>query len=60
MSIIYICDNCGKKFKLQEYMKLEAVYTTEDRNIDVIVPKGRKCNSCGKEIMVDNKIVERR
>lgn len=60
MSIIYICDNCGKRFKLQEYMKLDAIYISDDRSAEVVVPKGRKCDSCGKEIVADNKIVERR
>lgn len=43
--IEYHCGNCGKKFKPRDYMKLE------------IVSQGRKCDSCGKPINVDDKIV---
>lgn len=39
-------------------MKLEMIYTSNDRNTEVLVPRGRKCDSCGEEIKVDDKIVK--
>lgn len=53
MSIEYHCSNCGKRFKPGEYIKLEAIYASDD-----IVSQGRKCNSCGKEIRTEDKIVK--
>lgn len=44
--IEYRCDNCGKRFKTRDYMRLE------------IVPQGRKCDSCGGAISVEDKIVK--
>lgn len=58
MSIEYRCDNCGKKFKSREYMKLEVVYISDDRSAKVLVPQVRKCDSCGKEIKVEDKSVK--
>lgn len=58
MGIEYHCNNCGKRFKLREYMKLEMIYTSNDRSAEVLVPQGRKCDSCGEEIKVDDKIVK--
>ena len=53
MSIEYQCRNCGKRFKLREYMKLEIISISDDR-----VSRGRKCNSCGKGIKAKDKIVK--
>jgi glutamine synthetase len=58
MSIEYHCDNCGKRFKPREYMKLEITYTSDDRSTEILVPLGRKCDSCGKEIKIEDKIVK--
>lgn len=52
MSIEYRCSNCGKKFKPRDYMRLEMISTSD--NTDVV----RKCDSCGKEIKVEDKIVK--
>ena len=48
MSIEYHCRNCGKKFKPKYYTKLEMMPTSQ----------GRKCDSCGKEIKAEDKIVK--
>lgn len=53
MSIEYCCNNCGKRFKPREYIKLEAIYASDDG-----VSRGRKCNSCGKDIRTEDKIVK--
>jgi DNA-directed RNA polymerase subunit RPC12/RpoP len=53
MSIEYHCNNCGKRFKPRDYMKLETIYTPDD-----IVLQGRKCNYCGKDIKIEDKIVK--
>lgn len=53
MSIEYHCNNCGKRFKPRDYMRLEPIYTSDDR-----VSQGRKCDSCGKDIKVEDKIVK--
>jgi len=55
--IEYHCNNCGKKFKPKDYVKLEIMYTSDDRNEEALTPQGRKCNSCGKEINIEDKIV---
>ena len=52
MSIEYHCNNCGKKFKPRDYVKLEMMPTSEDIN------RGRRCDSCGKEIKAEDKIVK--
>lgn len=52
MSIEYHCNNCGKKFKPRDYMKLEMTSTSDDIN------RGRICDSCGKEIKAEDKIVK--
>lgn len=57
MSIIYICDNCKKRFKLKDFMKLEMIYVSDDRNEKVLIPRARKCDSCGKEIKTSEKEV---
>ena len=49
MSIEYHCNNCGKKFKPKDYMKLEMI---------PIYDQGRKCDSCGKDIKAEDKIVK--
>lgn len=53
MSIEYHCNNCGKRFKPRDYMRLESIYPSDDE-----VSQGRKCNSCGKEIKAEDKIVK--
>ena len=58
MSIEYHCNNCGKRFKPRDYMRLEIISTFNDRNTEALVSQGRKCNSCGKEIKVEDKIVK--
>ncbi len=58
MAIEYICNNCGKKFKIREYMRLEMIYVPDDRSKEILIPKGRKCDSCGKEINIDDKTVK--
>lgn len=57
MGIEYTCNKCGKKFKIKEYMRLETIYASDDRSSEVLIPKGRKCDSCGKEINIEDKIV---
>jgi DNA-directed RNA polymerase subunit RPC12/RpoP len=52
MAIEYQCKNCSKKFKVREFMGL-AIFTKDSENT---VP-GRKCDSCGREISVDDKSV---
>lgn len=56
MSIEYHCNNCGKKFKPRDYMKLEMI-PISDNVKDILVSQGRKCDSCGKEIKAEDKIV---
>lgn len=51
MSIEYRCGNCGKGFKPRDYMRLEIISTSNDMNV------ARKCDSCGKEIRTEDKIV---
>ena len=53
MSIEYHCNNCGKRFKPRVYMKLEIISVSDDK-----VSQGRKCDSCGKEIKAEDKIVK--
>jgi predicted RNA-binding Zn-ribbon protein involved in translation (DUF1610 family) len=55
MDITYSCKNCGEKFKVREYVKLEVVHTYDDTNTLIIL--GRKCGSCGKTISMDDKAV---
>ena len=57
MVITYHCDNCGKNFKLREYMKLEILYTSDDRSVNMQIARGRKCDACGNEINIGHKIV---
>lgn len=52
MSIEYHCSNCGKRFKPRDYIKLESIHTSGDR-----LSQGRKCDSCGKDIRTEDKIV---
>ena len=56
--IEYHCGNCGKKFKPKDYTKLEMMPTSDDINTEVLVSQGRKCDSCGKEIKAEDKIVK--
>lgn len=58
MTITYLCGNCNKKFKVREYNRLEMTYISDDRCTEVLVPQGRKCDSCGSEIKINDKIVE--
>lgn len=58
MTIEYCCNNCGKKFKPREYMKLEIIRISDDKDAETLVSRGRKCDSCDKEIKVDDKIVK--
>lgn len=53
MSIEYHCNNCGKRFKPRDYIKLETISASIDS-----VSQGRKCDSCGREIKTDDKIVK--
>jgi len=54
MSIEYCCNNCGKRFKPRDYIKLDAIYASDNINV---ISQGRKCDSCGKEIKTEDKIV---
>lgn len=50
MTLICYCDNCNRRYTLEEYSKLEIVYTTDDRSSNVLVPKSRRCSYCKSEI----------
>jgi predicted RNA-binding Zn-ribbon protein involved in translation (DUF1610 family) len=52
MAIEYQCKNCNKKFKVRDFMKL-TIYTKDN----VSATLGRKCDSCGEEISIDDKSV---
>lgn len=58
MSIVYRCKNCGKRFKVKDYIQLEVMHMRDDRHEEVLASQGRKCNSCSKEIKAEDKIVE--
>jgi len=58
MAIVYRCKNCGKKFKVRDYIQLEVVRVDDDIYARVLASQGRKCDSCGKEISAEDKIVE--
>ena len=58
MAIVYRCKNCGTRFKVKEYIALEIAYTTEKICIDDLTQQGRKCNSCGKTITIEDKTIE--
>ncbi len=49
--IEYICKKCEKRYKVKEYVQLIMIY---DQNS---FPTGRKCDSCGNEIGIDDKNV---
>lgn len=48
--IEYQCKNCNKKFKVKEYVQLIMIFAQD-------LPTGRKCDSCGNEIKIDDKSV---
>lgn len=50
MAIEYQCKSCNKKYKIREYAQLEILYSQD-------IFTGRKCNSCGMEIGIDDKNV---
>jgi predicted RNA-binding Zn-ribbon protein involved in translation (DUF1610 family) len=52
MAIEYQCKNCNKKFKVRDFMGL-AMFTKDNKSM----VSGRKCDSCGGEISVDDKSV---
>ena len=58
MAIVYRCKNCGKRFKVRDYIQLEVVHANNDRCEEVLASQGRKCDSCGKEIKAEDKTVE--
>jgi DNA-directed RNA polymerase subunit RPC12/RpoP len=58
MTIVYRCGNCNKKFKVREYMQLEAVHIPDDNNEDISDAQGRKCDSCGTTIRNHDKTCE--
>lgn len=58
MAIVYLCKNCGKRFKVRDYIQLEVTQASNERYAKVLASQGRKCDSCNKEIKVEDKIVE--